>query len=77
MIVTHLTPVGGSVLLGDILRLGDNRRVAAIELDGPRMPRAFQGSLTPAEEKRRERSVPDCSNMVVARDTTMEPSSPS
>ena len=35
------------------------------------------GSLTPAEEKRRDRSVPDCSNMVVARDMTMEPSSPS
>ena len=34
------------------------------------------GSVTPAEEKRRDRSVPDCSDMVVARDTTMEPSSP-
>ena len=34
-------------------------------------------SFTHAEEKRRDRSVPDCSNMVVARDTTMEPSSPS
>ena len=42
MIVTHLTQVGGSELLGDALRLGDNRRVAPIELDGPRMPRAFQ-----------------------------------
>ena len=42
MIVTHLTPVGGSVVLGDALRLGDNRRVAPVELGGPRMPRAFQ-----------------------------------
>ena len=35
------------------------------------------GSLTPSEEKRRDRSVPDGSNMVVAQDTTMEPISPS
>ena len=35
------------------------------------------GSLTPAEEKRRDHSVPDSSNRVVARDTTMEPTSPS
>ena len=35
------------------------------------------GSLTPAEEKRRDRSVPDSSEMVVAQDTTMEPISPS
>ena len=42
MIMTQLTPVGGSVLLGDALRLGGNRRVAPMELDGPRMPRAFQ-----------------------------------
>ena len=35
------------------------------------------GSLTPAEEKRRERSVPDSSNMVVARDMKMGPTSPS
>ena len=34
------------------------------------------GSLTPAEEKRRERSVPDSSSKVVARDTTMVPTSP-
>ena len=35
------------------------------------------GSLTPADEIRRDRSVPDSSNRVVARDTTMEPTSPS
>ena len=35
------------------------------------------GSLTPAEEKRRDRSVPDGSKMVVAGNTTMEPISPS
>ena len=35
------------------------------------------GSLTPAEEKRRNRSVPDSSKMVVARNTTIEPISPS
>ena len=42
MIMTHLTPVGGSVLLGNALWLGDSRRVPPMELDGPRMPRAFQ-----------------------------------
>ena len=31
IIVTHLTPVGGSVLLGDALQLGDNRRAAPME----------------------------------------------
>ena len=43
------------------------------------MAQAFPalGSLTPAEEKRRDRSVPDSSKMVVARDMTMEPISPS
>ena len=51
MIVTHLTPVGGSMLLGDVLRLGDNRRVAAIELGGPRMPRAEMDG-TVSREKR-------------------------
>ena len=30
------------------------------------------GSLTPAEEKRRDRLVPDGGNIVVARNTTME-----
>ena len=42
VIVTRLTPVGGNVLLGDALQLGDNRGAAPMELSGPRMPRAFQ-----------------------------------
>ena len=42
IIVTHLTPVGGSVFLGDTLWLGDNRRAAPMVFVGPRMPRAFQ-----------------------------------
>ena len=42
MIVTHLTQVGECELLGVIIQLGDNRRMAPIDLDGPRMPRVSQ-----------------------------------
>ena len=35
------------------------------------------GRLTPDEEKRRDRAVPECSDVVVARDTTMVPPLPS
>ena len=77
MIVTHLTPERGSEFLGDACRLGENRRVAPTELDGPPNAQGFPalGSLTPAEEKRRERSAPDSSSMVAARHTTVGPTS--
>ena len=42
MMVTHLTQVEGNELLGDTLRLGDNRGIAPIDPDGPRIPRVFQ-----------------------------------
>ena len=60
MIVTHLTLEGGS-----------RARWTPNAQGFPAL-----GSLTPAETKRRERSVPDSSSMVVARDTTMVPASP-
>ena len=60
MIVTHLTLERGSEFLAGARRLSDNRRVVPAELDGPECPGL--SSLTPAEEKRRERSVPDSSS---------------
>ena len=62
MIVTHLTQVGV------IIRLGDNRRMAPINPDGLRI-----GSLTPAEETRRDHPVLEGVNRVLARNSTMEP----
>ena len=77
MIVTHLTPEGGSESWGGggARRFGNNRRGV------PRWTPNAQGfpalgSLTPAEEKRCERSVHDSSSKVMARDTTMVPTSP-
>ena len=77
MIITHLTPEGGSEFFAGYppawrqLTGGTHRARWTPNAQGfPAL-----GSLTPAEEKRRERSVPDSSSMVATRDTTMGPTS--
>ena len=69
MIVTHLTKVGVIIRLWRQPKDGTHKTRWTPHAQGfPPL-----GSLTPAEEKRRDRPVLDGVNRVVARNSTMEP----
>ena len=77
--MTHLTPVGGKRALGGRPPTWRQPKGGTHRARWTPNAQGFPalGSLTPAEENRHEGSVPDSSNMVVARATTMGPTSPS
>ena len=76
MKMTHLTGGGGERALGGRPLVWRQLKGGAHGARWTPNAQGFPalGSLTPAEEKRCDRSVLDCSDVVVARDMTMEPS---